>query len=290
LFLPTADSAFQPNKNSSINSEHLAYFKFIGRVIGKALFDGQLLDAHFTHSFYKHILGLTIMYNDMEAIDPEYYKNLKWILDNDISDMELTFSLQNEEFGVMTVHELKPGGAKIPVTNENKEEYVKLITEFKMTTAIKPQINTFLDGFHELIEPQLISMFTPSELELLISGLPDIDIDDLRKNTEYKNYTIDSPLIQWFWQVVSEFTQEDKALLLQFVTGTSKVPLEGFKALQGMSGPQKFQICKSFEKNRLPTAHTCFNQLDLPEYETIDDLKKFLMIAIHLGSEGFAFG
>jgi E3 ubiquitin-protein ligase HUWE1 len=110
LFIPTADSAFQPNKNSSINHDHLAFFKFTGRVIGKALLDGQLLDAHFTRSFYKHILGLPINYSDMEAIDPEYYKNLKWILDHDISEMDLTFSTQQEEFDVMKLIELKAGG------------------------------------------------------------------------------------------------------------------------------------------------------------------------------------
>eukprot|EP01114_Cavostelium_apophysatum_P006773 TRINITY_DN1823_c0_g1_i4.p1 TRINITY_DN1823_c0_g1~~TRINITY_DN1823_c0_g1_i4.p1 ORF type:complete len:3344 (-),score=945.09 TRINITY_DN1823_c0_g1_i4:44-10075(-) len=291
LFLPSPDGAFQPNKNSDINQDHIAYFKFTGRVIGKALMDGQLMDAHFTRSFYKHILKQPVNYQDMEAIDPEYFKNLKWILDNDITDiLDLNFTSQQEEFGVLKLVELKPGGKNIPVTNENKDEYVRLITEFKMTTAIRPQINGFLEGFQELIDHQLVSIFTPSELELLISGLPDIDIDDLRKNTEYRGYTIDSPTVQWWWQVISEFGQEEKALLLQFVTGTSKVPLEGFKALQGMSGPQKFQIYKSYEKDKLPTAHTCFNQIDLPEYTSIDELRRCLLIALREGSEGFAFG
>jgi E3 ubiquitin-protein ligase HUWE1 len=110
LFAPTAEQTFQPNKYSAINHDHLAYFKFIGMVIGKALMDGQLLDAHFTRSFYKHILGLTINYTDMEAIDPDYYKNLKWILDNEVAELDLTFSMQQEEFGIMKVVDLKPGG------------------------------------------------------------------------------------------------------------------------------------------------------------------------------------
>jgi len=260
-------------------------------VIGKALYDGQLLDAHFTRSFYKHILGSSISYTDMEAIDPNYYKNLKWILDNDITNaLELTFSTQQEEFGVMKTIDLKPGGSNIAVSNDNKEEYVRLITEFKMTKAIRPQIDQFLEGFHELISPSLIAYFTPSELELLISGLPDIDIDDLRNNTDYRGYTAESQFIKWFWQVVTEFGREDRALLLQFVTGTSKVPLEGFKALVGMSGLQKFQVHKAYDKTRLPSAHTCFNQLDLPEYSSIDELKRCLLLAVHEGSEGFAFG
>lgn len=257
LFTPTADSAFQPNKDSGINVDHLKYFKFVGRVIGKALYDNQLLDAHFTRSFYKHILGAPITFQDMEAIDPEYYRNLAWILDNDITDvLDLTFSCQTEEFGVVRTDDLKPNGRNIAVTNDNKKEYVHLITQHKMTTAIRQQIDNFLAGFHEIIKPNLVSIFTPAELELLVSGLPDIDTEDLRKNTEYKGFTQHSPAIQWFWQVVKEMNQEDKALLLQFVTGTSKVPLEGFKALQGMSGPTKFSIHKDYETHRLPSAHT----------------------------------
>ena len=148
-----------------------------------------------------------------------------------------------------------------------------------------------LQGFWELVPSQLISIFNDHELELLISGLPDIDIADLKANTEYSGYTAATPLIQWFWEVVEELTKEELALLLQFVTGTSKVPLEGFSALQGISGPQKFQIHKSYvEPNRLPSAHTCFNQLDLPEYHSRDHLKDRLLIAIHEGREGFSFG
>jgi len=290
LFLPTADGAFQPNKDSKINKEHLEYFRVIGLVIGKALYDGQLLDAHFTRSFYKHILRIPVTYHDIEAIDPQYYKSLNFLLSGDITDMfDLNFTIQQEEFGAMSVTELKPGGRNIPVTNENKEEYVKLIAELKLTSGIRDQIDSFLSGFHELIRPEWIAMFTPSELELLISGLPEIDMEDLRKNTEYRGYTSDSATIQWFWQVVHEFSQEEKALFLQFVTGTSKVPLDGFKALQGMHGPTKFQIHKAYQR-KLPTAHTCFNQLDLPEYTDIDEMKKYLLLAIHEGSEGFGFG
>lgn len=75
-------------------------------------------------------------------------------------------------------------------------------------------------------------MFNDHELELLISGLPEIDVDDLRANTEYTGYTPAAKQIQWFWELVSALSKEDLALLVQFVTGTSKVPLEGFKALQ----------------------------------------------------------
>ncbi|KAI9106855.1 hypothetical protein K1719_022383 [Acacia pycnantha] len=293
------ESTFQPNPNSGYQTEHLSYFKFVGRVVGKALFDGQLLDVHFTRSFYKHILGVKVTYHDIEAIDPGYFKNLKWMLENDISDvLDLTFSIDADEEKLIlyertevTDYELIPGGRNIKVTEENKHQYVDLVAEHRLTTAIRPQITAFLEGFNELIQRELISIFNDKELELLISGLPDIDLDDLRANTEYSGYTVASPIIQWFWEVVHSFSKEDKARLLQFVSGTSKVPLEGFSALQGISGSQKFQIHKAYgSPEHLPSAHTCFNQLDLPEYPSKQHLEERLLLAIHEGSEGFGFG
>ncbi|PWA88758.1 HECT domain-containing protein [Artemisia annua] len=293
------NATFQPNPNSVYQTEHLSYFKFVGRVVAKALFDGQLLDVYFTRSFYKHILGVKVTYHDIEAVDPDYYKNLKWLLENDVSDiLDLTFSMDADEEkqilyekSEVTDHELKPGGRNIRVTEETKHEYVDLVAEHILTNAIRPQINSFLEGFNELIPRDLISIFNDKELELLISGLPEIDLDDLKANTEYTGYTVGTNVVIWFWEVVKAFNKEDRARLLQFVTGTSKVPLEGFKALQGISGPQRFQIHKAYgAPERLPSAHTCFNQLDLPEYTSKEQLQERLLLAIHEASEGFGFG
>ncbi|KAF0698365.1 Aste57867_11015 [Aphanomyces stellatus] len=294
LFTSAADSpTFQPNPLSFVNKDHLSYFEFVGKVIGKAIADGQLLDAHFTRSFYKHILQLPISYSDMEAIDPEYYRNLHSILDNPIEDLglDLTFSIEHSNFGKLDVVDLISNGRNIAVTDENKMEYVKLVTHHRMATGIRSQIDAFLAGFHQLVSPQLISIFNENELELLISGMPEIDIDDLKANTDYANYKPTDQVIRWFWNVMYSFTHEERALFIQFVTGTSKVPLEGFKALEGMRGTQKFNIHKAFGSSAtLPTAHTCFNQLDLPEYENEEQLKTRLLLAIREGSEGFGFG
>ncbi|KAG0246179.1 hypothetical protein BGX31_004144, partial [Mortierella sp. GBA43] len=293
LFLTSAADklTYQPNRASWVNSDHLLFFRFIGRVIGKAIYDGRLLDAYFTRSFYKHILGRPVDYRDVEAVDPEYYKSLVWMLENDITDIvDETFSMETDDFGTTKVVDLKPNGRNIPVTEENKQEYVKYITEQKLTLAIKDQIHAFLQGFHEIIPAHLISIFNEQELELLISGLPDVDVDEWKNNTEYQNYSQASPQIQNFWRAVRSFDQTERAKLLQFVTGTSKVPLGGFSQLQGISGIQKFQIHKDFSSTkRLPSAHTCFNQLDLPEYETYEDLRKQLLTAISECSTGFAF-
>ncbi|KAG0275588.1 hypothetical protein BGZ95_008615 [Linnemannia exigua] len=156
---------YQPNRASWVNPDHLLFFKFVGRVIGKAIYDGRLLDAYFTRSFYKHILGRPVDYRDVEAIDPEYYKSLVWMLENDITDIvDETFSVETDDFGNKKTVDLKPNGRNIPVTEENKHEYVKYITEQKLTLAIKDQIHSFLLGFHEIIPAHLIKYETYEEL------------------------------------------------------------------------------------------------------------------------------
>lgn len=123
----------------------------------------------------------------------------------------------------------------------------------------RPQLQAFLEGFYEIIPKSLISIFNEQELELLISGLPSIDIDDLRLNTEYHKYQPGSLQIQWFWRALRSFEQADRAKFLQFVTGTSKVPLQGFASLEGMNGVQKFQIHRDDRStSRLPSAHTWY--------------------------------
>jgi len=144
LFVSSGDSVtFQPNAYSYVNEDHLLYFKFVGRVIGKAICDGQLLDAHFTRSFYKHILGVPVSVLDLEAIEPEYYKSLQQILSTplDLLGLDLSFSAESNEFGHVSIVDLIPNGRDIPVTDENKSEYVKLLAHHRMTTAIRKQVS-----------------------------------------------------------------------------------------------------------------------------------------------------
>ncbi|KAL2265492.1 hypothetical protein VTJ83DRAFT_6592 [Remersonia thermophila] len=293
LFIPVSSdrTTFHPNKLSGINDEHLMFFKFIGRIIGKALYEGRLLDCYFSRAVYKRILGKPVSVKDMESFDPDYYKSLVWMLENDITDIITeTFSVEDDEFGVTKVVDLIENGRNIPVTEENKHEYVRLIVEHKLLTSVKEQMEHFLKGFHDIIPADLISIFTEQELELLISGLPDIDVDDWKAHTEYHNYTAASQQIQWFWRAVRSFDKEERAKLLQFVTGTSKVPLNGFKELEGMNGVNRFNIHRDYgNKDRLPSSHTCFNQLDLPEYESYEILRSQLLKAITAGSDYFGF-
>ncbi|XP_032131055.1 E3 ubiquitin-protein ligase HACE1 isoform X4 [Sapajus apella] len=292
LFTQSADgTTFQPNSNSYVNPDHLNYFRFAGQILGLALNHRQLVNIYFTRSFYKHILGIPVNYQDVASIDPEYAKNLQWILDNDISDLglELTFSVETDVFGAMEEVPLKPGGGSILVTQNNKAEYVQLVTELRMTRAIQPQINAFLQGFHMFIPPSLIQLFDEYELELLLSGMPEIDVSDWIKNTEYTSgYEREDPVIQWFWEVVEDITQEERVLLLQFVTGSSRVPHGGFANIMGGSGLQNFTIAAvPYTPNLLPTSSTCINMLKLPEYPSKEILKDRLLVALHCGSYGY---
>ncbi|EXJ88976.1 E3 ubiquitin-protein ligase HUWE1 [Capronia epimyces CBS 606.96] len=283
-------TTFHPNPLSWINGEHLLYFKFIGRIIGKALHEGRVLDCHFSRAVYKRLLGKEPNLKDLESMDLDYYKSLLWILENDITEVITEdFSVIEEQFGEEKVVDLIPDGRNIPVTEENKREYVNAQVRYRLTTSVKDQLEAFVRGFHDIIPAELIAIFDEQELELLISGLPEIDVDDWKAHTEYHNYTANSPQVIWFWRVVRNMSNEERAKLLQFVTGTSKVPLNGFKDLEGMQGNTLFSIHKDPSQSRLPTSHTCFNQLDLPTYDDYETLKNNLMKAINLGADYFGF-
>lgn len=271
----------QINPNSGINPEHLNYFKFIGRVVGLGVFHRRFLDAFFVGALYKMMLRKKVVLQDMEGVDAEFYRSLKWICDNDITDiLDLTFSAEDERFGEIVEVDLKPGGAQIEVTEENKHEYVELISEWKISKRVEEQFKAFIDGFNELIPQELVNVFDERELELLIGGLAEIDIEDWKKHTDYRGYQESDQVIQWFWRCIKEWDSEQKARLLQFTTGTSRIPVNGFKDLQGSDGPRRFTIEKAGESNQLPKSHTCFNRVDLPPYTNYESLKQKLSLAV----------
>ncbi|KAI6134471.1 hypothetical protein EV401DRAFT_2052880 [Pisolithus croceorrhizus] len=287
LFQPCAADklTYQPNKNSWVNPEHLSFFKFVGRVIGKAIYDGRLLDAYFAKSLYRQLLGKPVDYRDVEWVDPEYYNSLCWILENDPTPLELTFS-----FGRNRIIPLKPGGESIHVTQENRREFVQLSANFRLYSSISEQIENLVSGFYDIIPKDLITIFNEQELELLISGTPDIDVDEWRAATEYNGYTSSDPVIVWWWRALKSFNREERAKVLSFATGTSRVPLNGFTELQGVQGVQRFSIHRAYgDPDRLPQAHTCFNQIDLPQYSSYEMLRQQLLLAISEGGEGFGF-
>lgn len=248
----------QINPHSGINPEHLNYFKFIGRVVGLAIFHRRFLDAFFIGALYKMVLGKAVALADMEGVDADFHRSLQWMLDNDISGgiLEQTFSTEDERFGVMTTEDLIPDGRNIDVTNENKKEYVDLMVKWRIEKRIAEQFQAFKEGFQELVPQDLINVFDERELELLIGGIAEIDVDDWKKHTDYRGYTEADEVVQNFWKTVRSWDGEQKSRLLQFTTGTSRIPVNGFKDLQGSDGPRRFTIEKAGEMTNLPKAHT----------------------------------
>ncbi|KAI1270765.1 HECT-domain-containing protein [Xylariaceae sp. FL1019] len=279
----------QINPHSGINPEHLNYFKFIGRVVGLAIFHRRFLDAFFIGALYKMVLGKAVQLADMEGVDADFHRSLQWMLDNDISGgiLEQTFSTEDERFGVLTVEDLIPNGRDIDVTNENKKEYVDLMVKWRIEKRIAEQFEAFKAGFQELIPQDLINVFDERELELLIGGIAEIDVDDWKKHTDYRGYTENDEVVQFFWQTIRTWDGEQKSRLLQFATGTSRIPVNGFKDLQGSDGPRRFTIEKAGDLGNLPKAHTCFNRLDLPPYKSLEQLQQKMTIAVE---ETMGFG
>ena len=243
------------------------------------------MDCYFSKPLYKMMLGEELAFEDFEDMDNNYYQGLKYYLTSqfDADDEELYFSVEEEYFGKTEVIELMPGGKDIKVTNETKQDFLEKITFYEMFGKVKDQCKYFLKGFLEIVPKSLISIFNYRELELLIAGLPEFDIKDLKANIEFRGgFTALSPSIIWFWEIIDEFDKTEIALLLSFVTGCSKIPLDGFKSLQGMNGVQKFNIRRMITNDlqRLPEGHTCFNQLDMPEYEDIETMRDRILYAI----------
>lgn len=221
----------QINPSSELCIEHhLQYFRFVGRIAGMAAFHNRLLNGFFIRPFYKMMLNQPILLKDMEQVDAEYHNSLVWIQDNDPACLELTFDCETEAFGEKVSHELKPGGRNIPVTEENKLEYIQLVINWRFNSRIKPQMDMFLMGFNDVIPLNYIKMFDSLDLELLLSGVGTINVEDWRKNTVYKGgYSDKDPVVGWFWSLIKTFGDEMRSRLLQFVTGTSRVPMNGFK-------------------------------------------------------------
>ncbi|XP_049710399.1 NEDD4-like E3 ubiquitin-protein ligase WWP1 isoform X2 [Elephas maximus indicus] len=278
----------QINPASAINPDHLSYFCFIGRFIAMALFHGKFIDTGFSLPFYKRMLSKKLTIKDLESIDTEFYNSLIWIRDNDIEEcgLEMYFSVDMEILGKVTSHDLKLGGSNILVTEENKDEYIGLMTEWRFSRGVQEQTKAFLDGFNEVVPLQWLQYFDEKELEVMLCGMQEVDLADWQRNAVYRHYTRNSKQIIWFWQLVKETDNEVRMRLLQFVTGTCRLPLGGFAELMGSNGPQKFCIEKVGKDTWLPRSHTCFNRLDLPPYKSYEQLKEKLLFAIE-ETEGF---
>ncbi|XP_055496102.1 apoptosis-resistant E3 ubiquitin protein ligase 1 isoform X2 [Leucoraja erinacea] len=280
-----------PERSSHLR---LKLYEFAGKVVGKCLYESslggaykQLVCARFTRSFLAQIIGLRMHYKYFATDDPEFYKSkVCYILKNDVSEMDLVFAEEkyNKSGQLEKVIELIAGGAQVPVTNDNKIFYLNMLAQYRLANQVRQEVEYFLKGLNELIPENLLAIFDENELELLMCGTGNINVPDFKTHAVIVggSWHFREKVMKWFWTVVSSFTQEELARLLQFTTGSSQLPPGGFVAMC-----PSFQIIAAPTQSSLPTAHTCFNQLCLPTYDSYEDLHKMLKLAINEGSEGF---
>lgn len=269
---------------------HLMHFRFAGRLFGKAILEGLVFEAHMALPLLKHFLGVPITFSDLEFLDEELHKHLSWVRDNDNVDaLCITFTVQTDS-GEMV--ELKPGGDDIDVTDENKMEYLALMLRYRMLGSVADQLSAMLSGLYEIIPKSLLTVFDYQELDFFLCGLPTINVKDWQANSKVRHFCSEADsagiereiqVVWWFWEVVESFSDEERARLLQFATGSTRVPVEGFKALTSASGfvhPFTIQLIQRGTPpvGLCPRAHTCFNRVDLPLYDSKEELSNYLTL------------
>ena len=243
--------------------ETLSHYRFLGRIIGKCLYEGFLIDATFAGNFLLRWAltggttqaaqesGYHATMDDLRDLDESLYQGILK-LKHYPGDVESDFGLNFTITDTFEVHSpttsdpdrketksitrsLKPGGADIAVTNSNRPEYIYLLANYRLRRQSWYQTNAFLRGLREIIQPMWLSMFNQSELQHLVGGdTTEIDVDDLRRHTMYSGvYVIgddqqEHPTIKLFWEVLEQMEDQDRRKVVKFVTSTPRAPLGGF--------------------------------------------------------------
>jgi ubiquitin-protein ligase E3 B len=313
MFKVTAEQQLYPSELSYYVDNHLELFEFIGKIFGKAVYEGNVADVQFASFFLRHLVGYRSQYysffDDLASLDRELYKQLSAIKrDYDgqtLTALDLTFTYDESHMGKLVSWDLCPSGGFIKVTETNKVQYIHLLAMFKLYKQIKRQVNAFNDGFKSIVKQEWLNMFSIPEIQYLISGTcHDIDLDDLKANVQYwGGLHAAHRLVKWLWDVVqNDFSRDERSLFLKFVTSCSKPPLLGFASLNpkftircveaeeadgtvyepSVSGFFKTILnLNNRDTARLPTSSTCFNLLKLPNYSKKSTLKDKLRFAIH---------
>lgn len=288
FFKTTHDRLLYPNPGVHILlPDFNSHYYFIGRMLGKAIYENMLVELPFAGFFLSKILAQQspdLDIHHLQSLDPVIYKNLLYLktYDGDISDLGLDFTVMSSELGENEIIELQPGGSNIPVTENNRITYIHLMADYKLNKQIKSQCQAFKEGLANVIDLEWLYMFDPNELQILISGahVP-IDIEDLKTHTNYAGgFSLEHPVIQAFWRVVQGFNERQRRQLLKFVTSCSRPPLLGFKELTPAFCIQN----AGSEPDRLPTASTCMNLLKLPEFQDEKTLRSKLLYAVESGA------
>ncbi|CAB3402373.1 unnamed protein product [Caenorhabditis bovis] len=311
LFSTTATGVIYPSPTSSLHEDHLSLFTFVGRMLGKAVYEGIVVDVQLAPVLLAAILGSHRLcaFDELSQLDAELYRNLTFVkrYEGDMTDLSLTFSIDEDFLGKIHTVDLVPSGRTIPVTNENKIDYVHRMAHHRVFKRTQEQCRAFVQGIQSFLQPTWLSIFAPHDLQCLISGQnSDIDLDDLKRHVQYfGGFHGSHRLIKWLWDILeNKFTAEERKLFLKFVTSCSRPPVLGFSYLEPPfsircvevsddqdQGDTLGSVVRGFltlrngtTATRLPTASTCFNLLKLPNYNKKSLLLEKLRYAIHAGT------
>jgi hypothetical protein len=259
-------------------------YELIGKIFGLAIYNNTILDVKLPIIVYKKLLGIKPNLDDMKECDPELYHTLNYLVNNNDEnlkeELDTNFTVIDDKFGEKLVIPLKPNGENILIDINNKDEYVDLYIDWYFNKSIHEYFNSFEKGFYCVFKRNLSKFITPDELELIICGTQLLDFNELKKACQYEEYTKDSETIKYFWEILLDFNEEEKKKFLSFVTGCDRAPIDGLGSLPITVSNGGTDL------KQLPSAHTCFNNLILPDYKDKEKMKKAILTAINY-SEGF---
>ncbi|XP_077124693.1 ubiquitin-protein ligase E3C isoform X2 [Ranitomeya variabilis] len=284
FFKTTNEGLLYPNPAAQmlVGDSFARHYYFLGRMLGKALYENMLVELPFASFFLSKLLGTSadVDIHHLASLDPEMYKNLLFLksYEGDVEELGLNFTVVNNDLGEAQVVELKLGGKDIPVTSANRIAYIHLVADYRLNKQIRQHCLAFRQGLANVVNLEWLRMFDQQEIQVLISGAQvPICLDDLKCFTNYSGgYSADHQVIKIFWRVVENFTDEEKRKLLKFVTSCSRPPLLGFKELY----PAFCIHNGGLDLERLPTASTCMNLLKLPEFYDENLMRSKLLYAI----------
>lgn len=256
---------------------NLDMFRFAGFFVALSLLHNQKINAHLAPNIFKRILGIGLTLRDVEIADVILARSYRHILEQPASNLGLFFTATSNNDNKEV--ELIQNGSKIAVNEENKEQYVQLMINFRLENEIKNQLDAFCEGFYSIVKKKDVLMFNAEELEMLVCGVPKIDIDDMSKNVIiHSPYSLEHPLIKRFFKMLRRWDQATLGKLLWFVTGSSELPIGGFAELKkkGLT----IQIERGTDLSFTPEAHTCFQTLIIPDYPSLDLMERMFFLAL----------
>lgn len=259
-------------------------YHLIGTLCGLAVYNSTIIDINFPLALYKKLLGVQPSMADFKELDPVVGSSLQQLADfieDDGCSVEdtfcLDFTITRDHFDTTSCIELVENGQNIPITRENRNQYVSAYLDYVFNRSIRSQFECFKKGFLRVCGGEVLNLFRPEELMEMVVGNQNYNWEELEKKTAYKGeYWRQHQVISWFWEVFHSLKTEEKKDFVRFLTGSSKIPINGLEmVIQPLP----------FGDDYLPVAHTCFNILDLPRYTRKEALETKLRLAIR--SEGF---